>query len=104
MLHVDMYWQAGRGRSAAENQQSTESKVLKKTRRHVICRKADVQHRTYATKKLALAMKTSLGLSWSQHRTQKRFLREVGVNFDNEQMSILTVLRQPRNHLCVSPI
>ena len=77
---------AGRGRSATENQQSTELKVLKKTRRHVICRKAGVQHRTYMTKKLALAMKTTLGLSWSQHRTHKRYLREVGVNFDNESL------------------
>ena len=77
------------------------------------------------TKKLALAMKTTLGLSWSHHRTLKRFLREVGVNFDNESLesndrqAILseyvtadTIDMAPENvdgfktkhYLCVSPI
>ena len=77
---------AGRGRSPTETQQSTELKVQKKTQRHLICKNAGVQHKTYFTKKLALAMKTTIGLSWSQHRTQNRFLKQVSVTFDNESL------------------
>ena len=31
-------------------------------------------------------MKTTIGLSWSQHLTQKRFLKQAGVTFDNESL------------------
>ena len=36
-------------------------------------------------KRVALAIKTSLGLSWTQHRLQKRILRkEMGLTFEGE--------------------
>ena len=54
--------------------------------RHIICKNTGVQHKRYVTKKLALAMKTTIGLSWSQHRTQKRFLKQVDVTFDYESL------------------
>ena len=75
---------AGGDVESQQLQQSSELKVLPKSSRLNVCSKAGVKQKSYLNKKVALAMKTSLGLSWSQHRQQKRFLSKmIGVQCEN---------------------
>ena len=76
---------AGDGSKPQEIQQTAELRSLSKPTRIRICAKAGIQHRTSINKHLSLAMKSSLNLTWSQMRKQKRFLKSLGVNYTNEK-------------------
>ena len=65
-------------------QQSVELKCRPRNVRRDICAMAGIQ-RSVATKKVNLAMKTSLHLTWGQLKKQKRFLRSIGVEVECEQ-------------------
>ena len=76
---------AGIGSEAHHTQQSSELKLLGYKAKVNVCRKAGIQPRNFMTKRVALAIKTSLGLSWTHHRLQKRILsKEVGLTFEGE--------------------
>lgn len=76
---------SGRGRLSTQQQQSSELKILKGKSKFSVCRNAGVVHKTSLSKKVSLAMKTSMGISWRQHRAQKRFLKRIGVQFESEK-------------------
>ena len=86
---------AGIGSEAHHTQQSSELKLLGHKAKVNVCGKAGIQPRNFMTKRVALAIKTSLGLSWTQHCLQKRILRkEVGLTFEGEAKE-----RQERNKM-----
>ena len=60
---------------------------------------AGIHQRAVATKKLNLAMKTSLHLTWRQLRKQKRFLRSIGVKVGGEQQDRAEQQRLIGDHL-----
>ena len=70
---------------SSDVQQSAELRRLKRKSRIAVCAKAGVQHRTFLTKRVSLAMKANLHLTWNQLRKQKRFLRSVSVQFQSEK-------------------
>ena len=41
-----------------------------------ICAGAGIQQKSFLSKRVALAMKTSMKLTWAQHRIQKQFLSQ----------------------------
>ena len=59
---------AGKSKDSHSAQQSSELKVLSKNSKFKICSNAGVKQNSFLSKRVALAMKTSLGLSWNQHR------------------------------------
>ena len=74
---------AGIGSEAHHTQQSSELNLLGHKAKVNVC--GTNQPRNFMTKRVALAINTSLGLSWTQHCLQKRILRkEVGLTFEGE--------------------
>ena len=65
--------------------QASELKILSHKSKLNICHKSGVKQRSYLSNKVALAIKTVTGMSWTQDRLHQRFLREkVGVTCDGE--------------------
>ena len=65
--------------------QASELKILSQKSKLNICNKSSVKQRSYLSDKMALAIKTVTGMSWTQHRLHQRFLCEkVGVTCDGE--------------------
>ena len=86
---------AGIGSEAHHTQQSSELKLFGHKAKVNVCGKAGIQPRNFMTKRVALAIKTSLGLSWTQHRLQKCILKkEVVLPFEGEAKE-----RQERNKM-----
>ena len=67
---------------------STEQKYEKQ--RHFFLMKlleeAGCKKTVFLSSKKALAMRTSIGLSWTQHRKQSKFLRKISVKFEGEKL------------------
>ena len=76
---------SGHSAKAQELQQAIELSLLTKNTRVCVCANAGVQHRTFINKRVSLAMKTSLNLTWSQMRKQKRYLKTMGVSYESEK-------------------
>ena len=76
---------AGPGISSSRKQQISELKIVPKKSCIEICAGAGVQQKSFLSKRVALAMKTSMKLTWAQHRIQKRFLSQsLGVKCESE--------------------
>ncbi len=86
---------SGGGDKSREEQHAAELRALDTKTRIRICSKAGIRHKTVASKKLFLAMKTHANLTWSQMAKQKRMLKSIGVEFTSEkaarseQMSVI---------------
>ena len=65
-------------------QQGSEIKTKTKTAREQILRAANCEQPSVSSKQSS-ALRTQLGLSWQQHRAQKRFLKSIGVNLACEK-------------------
>ena len=76
---------SGRGRMAAIEQQSSELRLMKKKKRTLVFKKTGLKTNAIVDRNLSLAMKSTMGISWAQHRSQKRFLKSVGISFDCEK-------------------
>ena len=59
---------------ASELQISSELKLLPKKKRTRVCGKAGILHRTTASRKFNLALKTHCNLTWGQLRMSKRYV------------------------------
>ena len=70
---------------SVDQQQSLELKSRSRSSRQAICAAAGVRQRLKATRRCSLAMKSHLGLTWGQLRKQKRFLKQLGVEFESER-------------------
>ena len=77
---------SGQCTQSVHEQQTAELKALRKKTRISVCGKAGIQHRTFISKRVSLAMKSHLRLTWNQLRKQKCFLRKAGVQFESEKM------------------
>ena len=67
---------AGKDVESRHIQQKSELKILSRKSKLNICHKSGVKQRSYLSNKVALAIKTVTGMSWTQHRLHQRFLRE----------------------------
>ena len=65
-------------------QQSSEIKTKSKQAQQKILESAGCKKATL-TSKQGSAMRTQLGMTWSQYRSQKKFLKSVGVEFSSER-------------------
>ena len=77
---------AGSGSPSTIIQQSEEIRILPHHKKRKLCEKAGLDPKRIATKRVNLAMKASLHLSWSQCRIQKRFLRSLGIQVHSEKL------------------
>ncbi len=81
---MNKVWSVVAGTSGILCQQSSELKTLSKETKLRVCASAGVKQKAKLTAWHQLAMKSKLQLTWSQARSQKRFLKEVGVEYDSE--------------------
>ena len=92
---------AGKDVESRQSQQASELKILPKKSKLNICHESGVRQRSYLSNKVALAIKTVTGMSWTQHRLHQRFLREkVGVTCDGEAKARQERKRLLADHLC----
>ena len=75
---------AGNGESS-KIQQSTEIKSLSKETKMEICERAGITQKVEMTCADQVAMKTSLGLSWTQSRAIKRYWQSAQVTYASER-------------------
>ena len=77
---------AGQDVESHQKQQASELRRIPKKCRLDICARAGVKQKSFLSKRVALAMKTSLNLTWSQHHMQKRLLSQaLGVQCESEK-------------------
>ena len=65
---------------------STEQKYEKQRNLIKLLEDAGYKKTVFLSSKKALAMRTSTGLSWTQHRKQSKFLRKISVKFEGEKL------------------
>ena len=70
---------------SSEIQQSQELGILPKKKRELVCAKAGIRNRTFVSRRVSLAIKSHVQLTWNQMRKQKRYFRSVGVEFESEK-------------------
>lgn len=87
------------GASGQDIQQGAELKMLSSSTRQQICKMAGVHQRSIVSKKVCLAMKTSLHLTWGQMRKQTKFLKAAGVKIDGEKANRMERDRILGDHL-----
>ena len=58
---------AGKDVESHHIQQASELKILVHKSKLKICHKSDVKQRSFLSNKVALAIKTVIGMSWTQH-------------------------------------
>ncbi|RUS68777.1 hypothetical protein EGW08_023462 [Elysia chlorotica] len=75
----------GKKKELVEHYQVTELKLLPMTARRAVTSRAGIKERVSMTTEAALAMKESVGLTWSQLRTQRKFLKASGLTLPHEQ-------------------
>ncbi|GFN91215.1 hypothetical protein PoB_001772100 [Plakobranchus ocellatus] len=75
---------AGPSKTSSDVQRVSELKLLPITDRREISGKASVKEKTGMSIESAIAIKETVGLTWSQLRTQRKFLKEFGLNLPNE--------------------
>ena len=93
---------AGTNEDSQHIQQSSELKVLSKKQRVNVCSKAGISNKSYMSKRVSLAMKTALRLSWNQHRKQKQYLSKfAGVKCEGEKKERVERKRILGDHLKV---
>ncbi|GFO34231.1 hypothetical protein PoB_006073600 [Plakobranchus ocellatus] len=75
---------AGPFKTSSDVQRVSELKLLPINDRHEISSKAGVKEKTGMSIESAIAMKETVGLTWNQLGTQRKFLKEFGLNLPNE--------------------
>ena len=69
-----------------ENKQhGTEIRKARKCIKMKLLEEAGYKKTVLLSSKKALAMRTPIGLSWTQHRKQSKFLRKIGMKFEGEK-------------------
>lgn len=76
---------AGTSKDDEECQFASEIKKVPKVRRQRIMKKAGQSGKVKLSKECSLAMKETLGLSWRQEGTQRKFLKKIGVETEGEK-------------------
>ena len=66
-------------------QHGTEIKKATKIKRARLLEAAGYKESVFLCREKALAMRAALGLSWTQHRKQKRILKRIGVRIESEK-------------------
>ena len=75
---------AGPSKGSAEAQHVSELKLLPMQTRREVTSKAGIREKTSMAPEAALAMKETVGLTWSQMRAQRPFLKAHGLTLPNE--------------------
>ena len=77
---------AGNTEESQNSQQTSELKALTRNQRLNICSRAGIRNKSFMSKRISLALKTVLRLSWNQHRKQKQYLTKfAGIKYESEK-------------------
>ena len=85
LIHRVRQQVAGPSKASTDAQQVSELNLLPITTRREVTSKAGIKERASMTTEAALAMKETVGLTWSQLRIQRKFLKSSGLTLPSEK-------------------